>query len=207
MKYPIYKKLNLFCVVAIVVVGTMSWQSHALRKLAASTPAVLVSIDISRVLLSLEERAWEESRSQAVIDKIEVDKEARRRHIDDYSEEFELYKTGSDKWNELMQEQQLELFEYESLNDYGILIKAREESKGMRTVYTHVREAIVTLATQNGWDYVFVNETVLQLPQGDTVDMSAVIGSRRMLYANPEMDVTDTLIEYMNASFDEMAVR
>jgi Skp family chaperone for outer membrane proteins len=202
-----YKKINLFCLVAILVVGTMSWQSHALRKLAVSTPAVLVSVDISRVLLSLEERAWEEARAQAVIDKIEADKEARRRHIDDYSEEFELYKAGSDKWNELMQEQQLELFEYESLNDYGILMKAREESRGMRTVYLHVRESIGTLAEQNGWDYVFVNETVLELPQGNTVDMSAVIGSRRMLYANPEMDVTDTLIEFMNASFDEMAVR
>jgi Skp family chaperone for outer membrane proteins len=47
----------------------------------------------------------------------------------------------------------------------------------------------------------------VQLPEGDTIDMSAAIGARRMLYANPEMDVTDTLIEYMNASFDEMAVR
>ena len=63
------------------------------------------------------------------------------------------------------------------------------------------------LSEQNGWDYVFVNETVIELPEGDMVDMSALISSLRMLYANPEMDVTDTLIEYMNASFDEMAVR
>ena len=103
--------------------------------------------------------------------------------------------------------EQLELFEYESLNDYGILMKARYESRGMRKVYNHIKEAITTLSQQNGWDYVFVNETTVAIPEGDMVDMSAVIGSRRMLYANPEMDVTDTLIEFMNASFDEMAVR
>jgi Skp family chaperone for outer membrane proteins len=200
-------KLSVLPIVMLVAIGTVAWQTHALRKIAKATPAVLVSVDISRVLLSLEERAWEEARAQAIIDKIEENKEERRRHIDDYAEEFELYQTGSDKWNELMNEQQLELFEYESLNDYGILVKTREESRGMRRVYNHVREAIEELSEQNGWDYVFVNETSIALPEGDAVDMSAVIGSRRMLYANPEMDVTDTLIEYMNASFDEMAVR
>ena len=200
-------KSTFLCTVTIIVIGTMAWQTHALRKLASVTPAALVSIDISRVLFSLEERAWEEAKSQSLINKIEEDKEVRRRHIDDYAEEFELYQPGSVKWNELEQEQQLELFEYESLNDYGILMKAREESRGMRRVFNSIKEAIVTLSSQNGWDYVFVNETVVQLPEGDTIDMSAAIGARRMLYANPEMDVTDTLIEYMNASFDEMAVR
>jgi Skp family chaperone for outer membrane proteins len=200
-------KSTFLCTVTIIVIGVMAWQTHALRKLASVTPAALVSIDISRVLFSLEERAWEEAKAQSLINKIEEDKEARRRHIDDYAEEFELYQPGSVKWNELEQEQQLELFEYESLNDYGILMKAREESRGMRHVFNSIKEAIITLSSQNGWDYVFVNETVVQLPEGDTIDMSAAIGARRMLYANPEMDVTDTLIEYMNASFDEMAVR
>jgi Skp family chaperone for outer membrane proteins len=200
-------KTTFLCTVTIIVIGVMAWQTHALRKLASVTPAALVSIDISRVLFSLEERAWEEAKAQSLINKIEEDKEARRRHIDDYAEEFELYQPGSVKWNELEQEQQLELFEYESLNDYGILMKAREESRGMRHVFNSIKEAIDTLSSQNGWDYVFVNETVVQLPEGDTIDMSAAIGARRMLYANPEMDVTDTLIEYMNASFDEMAVR
>jgi Skp family chaperone for outer membrane proteins len=200
-------KATFLCTVTIIVIGVMAWQTHALRKLASVTPAALVSIDISRVLFSLEERAWEEAKAQSLINKIEEDKEARRRHIDDYAEEFELYQPGSVKWNELEQEQQLELFEYESLNDYGILMKAREESRGMRHVFNSIKEAIDTLSSQNGWDYVFVNETVVQLPEGDTIDMSAAIGARRMLYANPEMDVTDTLIEYMNASFDEMAVR
>ena len=200
-------KSTFLCTVTIIVIGVMAWQTHALRKLASVTPAALVSIDISRVLFSLEERAWEEAKAQSLINKIEEDKEVRRRHIDDYAEEFELYQPGSVKWNELEQEQQLELFEYESLNDYGILMKAREESRGMRHVFNSIKEAIDTLSSQNGWDYVFVNETVVQLPEGDTIDMSAAIGARRMLYANPEMDVTDTLIEYMNASFDEMAVR
>ena len=74
-------------------------------------------------------------------------------------------------------------------------------------MYKHIREASAELAQQNGWDYVFVNETVVELPEGDNIDMGAVISARRMLYANAAMDVSDQLIEFMNASFDEMAVR
>jgi Skp family chaperone for outer membrane proteins len=74
-------------------------------------------------------------------------------------------------------------------------------------VYEHIREASATLADQNGWDYVFVNDAIVALPEGDNVDMNAQIRLRRMLFANSVLDITDTLIEHMNTSFDEMAVR
>jgi len=97
--------------------------------------------------------------------------------------------------------------EYESIGEYRNLRASREESKGLRSIYKNIRKASTDLAKQNGWDYVFINDLIAPLPEGDDVDMDAVISSRRMLYANPTMDVTDALIEYMNASFDEMAVR
>ena len=56
-------------------------------------------------------------------------------------------------------------------------------------------------------DYVFVNDAIVAFPEGNNVDMAAQISYRRMLYDNPALDVTDTIIEYMNASFDGMAVR
>ena len=84
---------------------------------------------------------------------------------------------------------------------------AREESNGIRRVYEHIREASATLAKRNGWDYVFVNDAIVTLPEGDNVDMDVQISSRRMLFANSVLDITDTLIEHMNSSFNEMAVR
>ena len=93
------------------------------------------------------------------------------------------------------------------MGEYRNLRAAREESKGLRSIYKNIRKACAELSKQNGWDYVFVNDLIAPMPEGDDVDMDSVISSRRMLYANPTMDVTDALIEHMNASFDEMAVR
>ena len=193
--------------IALVVVGGVAWQTQAIRRLAPSEPAVLVSIDFERVFGALEERVFEQGRAQAIVDAMTADIDARRIHIENYEQEFELYEPGSDKWQEFMQGQQLEVLEYQAQVEYRNMRAAREESKGMRRVYEHIQEATAVLAKENGWDYVTVNDAAVALPVGDNVDMGIEISNRRLLYANPTLDVTDTLIEFMNASFDEMAVR
>ena len=192
---------------AILVVGVLGWQLQAVRSLARAEPAVFVSVDFERVFSSLEERVFEQSKAQAIVNAMTENIESRRQHIESYEQEFELYETGSEKWQELLQEQQLEVLEYQAQVEYRNLRAAREESKGMRRVYERIKEATRTLSNENGWDYVIVNDAAVALPEGDNVDMGVQISNRRMLYANPAMDVTDVLIEFMNASFDEMAVR
>ena len=195
------------CAMAILVVGVLGWQLQAVRSLARAEPAVFVSVDFERVFSSLEERMFEQSKAQAIVNAMTENIESRRQHIESYEQEFELYEKGSGKWQELLQEQQLEVLEYQAQVEYRNLRAAREESKGMRRVYERIREATRILSNENGWDYVIVNDAAVALPEGDNVDMGIQISNRRMLYANPAMDVTDVLIEFMNASFDEMAVR
>ncbi|HIA72448.1 MAG TPA: hypothetical protein EYO01_07125 [Phycisphaerales bacterium] len=207
MKQIAQKQWNTLAIVALLVVGSMAWQSQALRRVDTAKPAVLVSVDFGRVFNSLEERSFEQEKAQALINRIDEDLLRRRKHIEDYEQELELYTAGSEKWQDLVKQQQLELVEYESMGEYRNLRAAREESKGLRSIYKNIRKACAELSKQNGWDYVFVNDLIAPMPEGDDVDMDSVISSRRMLYANPTMDVTDALIEHMNASFDEMAVR
>ncbi len=199
-------KINLsFLVLAGVM--AIAWQGQAYRNLAPAEPSVFVSLDFERVFASLEERVYEQARAQAVVDAMSVALEKKRLHIESYETEFELYEPGSEKWQELMQQQQLEVLEYQAQVEYRNLKASREESRGMRRVYDHIRDACSTLSQENGWDYVIVNDAVVAIPEGDDVDMAMHISNRRLLYANPTLDVTDTIIEYMNASFDEMAVR
>jgi len=194
-------------IIGLVAVGAVAWQSQALKSLAPPRPVVLVSVDIDRVFEALEEQAFEQSKLLALDDSMANDLELRRQQIDNFEQDFELYVPESDKWKELFQKQQLAALEYQAQVEYKRRRNIREKSNSMRRVYEHIREASATLAEQNGWDYVFVNDAIVALPEGDNVDMNAQIRFRRMLFANSVLDITDTLIEHMNASFDEMAVR
>ena len=201
------KHFSTFFIAGAIAIGAVVWQSQALKQVPPSTPVVLVSVDIERVFGALEERAFEQSKLQALVESMQNDLELRRQNIDNFEQEFELYQPGSDKWDELIQEQQLAVLEFQAQVEFTRRRAAREESNGIRRVYEHIREASATLAKQHGWDYVFVNDAIVALPEGDNVDMDVQISSRRMLFASPVLDITNTLIEHMNASFDEMAVR
>jgi len=194
-------------VLALLVVSAVAWKTEATKWLVPSNPTVTVTINFETLFASLEERVFEESKVQAIIEDMNAEMEQRRQEITEYEQEFELYESGSPKWQELLQDQQLKVLEYQAQVEYSKSRQARELSKGTRRVYMNIRESAAKLAEQNGWDYVVVNDAAITLPEGDNVDIGLEISSRRILYANDALDVTDQLISYMNGNFDEMAVR
>ena len=191
----------------LLVVSAVAWKTEATKWLVPSNPTVTVTINFEALFSSLEERVFEESKVQALIEDMNAEIEQRRQEITEYEQEFELYEAGSQKWQELLQDQQLKVLEYQAQVEYSKSRKARELSKGTRRVYMNIRESAAKLAGQNGWDYVVVNDAAITLPEADNVDIGLEISSRRILYANDALDVTDLLISYMNGNFDEMAVR
>lgn len=194
-------------VLVLLVVSAVAWKTEATKWLVPSNPTVTVTINFETLFASLEERVFEESKVQAIIEDMNAEMEQRRQEITEYEQEFELYESGSPKWQELLQDQQLKVLEYQAQVEYSKSRQARELSKGTRRVYMNIRESAAKLAEQNGWDYVVVNDAAITLPEGDNVDIGLEISSRRILYANDALDVTDQLISYMNGNFDEMAVR
>ena len=194
-------------VLVLLVVSAVAWKTEATKWLVPSNPTVTVTINFETLFASLEERVFEESKVQAIIEDMNAEMEQRRQEITEYEQEFELYESGSPKWQELLQDQQLKVLEYQAQVEYSKSRQARELSKGTRRVYMNIRESASKLAEQNGWDYVVVNDAAITLPEGDNVDIGLEISSRRILYANDALDVTDQLISYMNGNFDEMAVR
>lgn len=194
-------------ILVLLVVSALAWKTEATRWLVPSNPTTTVTINFEKLFASLEERVFEESKVQAIIESMNADIEQRRQEITEYEQEFELYEAGSEKWQELLQEQQLKVLEYQAQVEYSKSRKSRELSKGTRKVYMNIRESAAKLAEQHGWDYVVVNDAAVTLPKGDTVDIGLEISSRRMLYANNAFDVTDLLATYMNDNFDAMAVR
>ena len=194
-------------VLVLLVVSAVAWKTEATKWLVPSNPTVTVTINFETLFASLEERVFEESKVQPIIEDMNAEIEQRRQEITEYEQEFELYEAGSPKWQELLQDQQLKVLEYQAQVEYSKSRKARELSKGTRRVYMNIRESAAKLAGQNGWDYVVVNDAAITLPEADNVDIGLEISSRRILYANDALDVTDLLISYMNGNFDEMAVR
>jgi len=201
------KQFYILATAILFSLGSIAWQSSANRRFEPLRPTVMAFVDIQRVFNSLEERAQMISDAEAFAEELQEEKIARRHKITDIDSEIELYKDGSKKRKELVQKQKLDALGYSVFAECCEIKLKRFEARAIRSMYDNIRVAAEKLSKENGWDVVYVNDSVVELPDKDNPNIMGEIASRRVLYANTEFDVTDQLIEYMNDEFDEMAVR
>ena len=65
-------------------------------------------------------------------------------------------------------------------------------------VYTKTKEAIADYASKNGIDLVLVKDEI-QLPAASPNDLMPALSTRKVLYSAPELDITDAVLEMVNA--------
>ncbi|MBC8523688.1 OmpH family outer membrane protein [PVC group bacterium] len=201
------KQFYTIATIIAIAMGGLALQSMGNRRVTVIKPAVIAFVDLERVINSLEERAQMVSNKDLLFG-IHDDKiTSRRQKISNYDNEIELYASRSTKQIELLWEQLLESHE---LDNYKLYYKQKLilfEAEATQELYDKIKQTSAFLAKQNGWDIVYVNDAAIAMPEGVNPNILGEIANRRVLYANVEFDVTDQLIEYMNAQYDEMAVR
>ena len=83
-----------------------------------------------------------------------------------------------------------------------------EQSLVLQDLYRAVKQAAAELARSEGYDLVVVDDSLRQLRMSADSAISREeqvrqqIGSRRLLFADPGLDVTDDLIATMNRAYD-----
>lgn len=109
-------------------------------------------------------------------------------------------------------EKNAELFELRSLveareNTFSRLLDM-EQGDIIRGIYNKALQSAEALAKREGYDMVILNDTVLGF-SGELADkrlgmreVTEIIRSRKLVYSNPSVDVTDRLIQIMNNEYE-----
>lgn len=183
---------------AIALAAVVCYQSLAVKQMAALRPANVVWVDIERVFEGLNARAAGDQALQTLKDKLEADAEIKRGKAEAKKEELEVlsagtpaYKAAEEAWAQLA-------LEYRGYQEFANLKMEREKARILGDIYDKIRKGAQKLAEEQGFDYVFINDTLGQLQANTQEEMNRQISARRMLYANPEFDATDMLIALMN---------
>jgi Skp family chaperone for outer membrane proteins len=72
----------------------------------------------------------------------------------------------------------------------------------IRDIYAKVILAIEDFAKKNNYDLVLLDDRGMMLPPvGGQERLKAIIENKRILFAKPELDITDRIITIMNKSF------
>jgi Skp family chaperone for outer membrane proteins len=191
---------------AVVVIAGAQWQADgvAAPSAAAIEPAVVVTINIETVFQGLAERGAADAQLQELADRLDAGADERREAIQLLSDDLEnVLPPGSEAYKNAQRDLTRQTYELNAYIEYALARLEREKADVLRGIYARIKQSAQALAQANGYDIVFVDDSVSGLPDAATErEMSRQISARRMLYVNTRLDVTQELIGRMNAQYE-----
>ncbi len=198
--------INVPLVTIVLLFGViMGSQTPAAQTIAPKEP-VIVAVQIESLFDGLVQRAEAKAEIEALPDEITAERDARQAAIAKREEEFKGA-ADPDRQEELvdtitLQKLKLQFWYQEAAAELEV-----EKALRLQHLYLKISEAIGELASAQGYDLVIVDDSS-QEPEFDRnsrvpgqVQILQQIASRKVLYRNPAIDITNDLITRMNNEF------
>jgi Skp family chaperone for outer membrane proteins len=178
---------------------------------AASThlrpPTVVVTFDIERVTDDLLERADAQRQLQEL--EIQIEDQGRAR-FDEMKRLQAALETVADVDSEVIEEQ-LELLTLEaySFKQFAQMRFDSEKSLLFQNIYRKIKSSVEVVAEENGYDLVLISDSDREISTSPNQNISQEvqvlqqIKDQHVAYANPQIDITEQIVTYMNLEWEK----
>ncbi|MCA9294411.1 MAG: OmpH family outer membrane protein [Phycisphaerales bacterium] len=193
-----------FLALAVLQVGT---QVAGAASRAVPTPVPVATVDLSRLLDMLDEKAVMEKDLQAFIDKLQAD---IQREVDAVKAAEQDMDVAAPDQQEAFSIKYLQLAAQAKVDkeiaDQRISRKMR---RSQLDLFNKIKEASAAYAKAEGFALVFCDDSAMEIPPNLTGPaLQAAILSQRLVYVQADaVDITDAVSARMNASFAQMRAK
>ena len=182
----------------------------ALAEQAGVKPAVIATVRLSTVLEKLDQRGEALANMTAMSQQVRADEAKRKEEITKLQEQLEAMrkdlvdKPVTPEAMALQEQLAQKTLRFQAWSRFTLDRVDIEKALQYQDIYRSIKTAAAAMATANGYDIVLVDDSQGELTTTPDARVSReaqviqqIIG-RRMLYANPALDITDELITRMN---------
>lgn len=190
--------IRIIMLTAVVASTVVAWDAVAGR--ASVPPTVMGTIDLPRVLEALDEWKAEVARSTAAGESFQAELIKRRDNLDALAADLDDFVVGTKQYEEAEQaikKASIDLRAFMSLAD---LREARTKQRAILRIYNHIREGTSAVSQQEGYGIVLMDDSAIPISE-ESSDVLGDISARRVLYASPTLDVTDSIILHLNSQW------
>ncbi len=125
--------------------------------------------------------------------------EAITKKIDALKAEMKTRTTGSNDYLNLMSQVLEQQGMLQAKKEYFQQSMEARQQRFTEELYIKAKDAISEYAAKNKIDLVLVKDEIT-LPAASPNDLMLALSTRKVLYAAPELDITDAILEAVNAS-------
>jgi Skp family chaperone for outer membrane proteins len=188
--------------IALVAAASMSVFAAAPSSTRGEVQESIVSVNLGQLMSGLKVFKKVGEQLRLMSDEIKTFNDAKQAELKAMQAELETLVVGSPAHTELQERLLYAAAELRSQLDVKAGLRDIEESKQVLLIYNKVVEAAAALAEQNGYDFILLDDTQIQFEGAPPQQTMAQLFTRRLIYANPDRDVTQELMTRMNNAFD-----
>ncbi len=195
------KHARLAVLAALVLVGAGFWSWNDSKAQTAATPPTRIAVvDIEKVFNDFQQTEDLNDQFEQRRKEMAAEAEKRRQAINQKKLELEAFAPDSPDYlprNKELLRLQIEANVYEQMVKADLL---RERKVWMELTYKQISDAIARLAKQRGYDLVLTYEE-LDTDVPDEAALRQQIMLRKVIYADPRVDLTDPVLEELNREY------
>ena len=183
------KSISPFVVVGVVLLTAV----HVLD------PPVIATVDLERVFHEIEVRKQAEVSLQAQIKVFRVREQELRTEAERHAADLEMYAPGTDKYDTAQKQHMQSVLDFSAMGEFIEYRLDATRAEARRDLFAEIVEEAAKYAEQNGIDFLFANDSKRSLENGTDRQIVQQLALRRMIYADDAYDITDELIDWINA--------
>jgi len=200
------RRNNLSLIIMVLALGVIASYQALAQRGAAISPPIVATVRIEPLFDGLHQRAEAKTMIAALEEDIIAKQGQRQETINQLEIELEDV-VAANRREELTDKIAMERMKHQFWFQEARMELEVEKALRLQELYKSVKEAIADLAEAEGYDIVTLNDSSDELPFDRESRMPAQIqilqqiATRKMLYLNPAIDVTEDLVVRMNNAF------
>jgi len=163
-------------------------------------PPVIGTVNLERVFNDIQARNQAEDDLQAEIKIFETRQQALRAAAKRHTEDLDMLVPGTDKYDAVQKQQMQSALDYRAMAEFIQYKLDATRATARRKLFDEIIDAASEYAEANGIDFLITNDSKLSIQEGTDIQIVQQLALRRMIYANDAYDITDELIDWINAS-------
>ena len=172
--------------------------AYALLSMAPTRPAVIGFVDLQKVFNLSDKRAEAQAELEALGQELDDQEEAMGQEIQALEADLELLVKGTAKYQEALKKYLGAAADRRAWVEFKAAKLDAKTAQRRTQVYDEIVLAATEFAEQHNIDFILTDDSILELRPGPDVQVVQQMSLRRVVYANPEFDITDELITWIN---------
>ncbi|MEY3025826.1 MAG: hypothetical protein RLZZ238_723 [Planctomycetota bacterium] len=197
---PRFLRLELVLLAAFAVIATAT----LLRPTADDAqPSRVATVDLEKVFNSLDRYTDEQARVKTASETLETQVKTAEASVRELQSDLDSFRDGSKEQQDAIARLQAAIGELRAVQQFVGAKLELEKARALRDTYTAIKDGVRRFAEQNGYDYILLDDSVVEMDPANATRTMQQISARRFLYTSPKRDVTDQLIAMMNSEWKQ----